>query len=49
MDKTIPLRLHYRPMSMADVGRVPIDCQGTLEDVRRRIEELGASAMLVFQ
>jgi GNAT superfamily N-acetyltransferase len=48
MDKTIPLPLRYRPMSTADLGRVPIDCQGTQEDVRSRIADLGASAMLVF-
>ena len=35
-------------MTMADVGRAPIDCQGSEEEVRARIADLGASAILAF-
>lgn len=35
-------------MRMADVGRAPIDCQGTEDEVRARIAALGASAILAF-
>ena len=40
--------LHYRLMTQADVGRIPIDCQGAAGEVRARIAELGSSAVLVF-
>ena len=40
--------LHTRVMASADVGRLPIDCQGTADEVRARIADLGSSAMLVF-
>lgn len=40
--------IHYRPMTMSDVGNVPIDCQGTEATVRTRIADLGASAILAF-
>ncbi len=50
MEKTItlPTGMHYRLMTTADVGRAPIDCQGTADEVRGRIADLGSSAMLVF-
>ena len=40
--------MHYRLMTMADIGRAPIDCQGTEGEVRTRIADLGASAILAF-
>ncbi len=40
--------LHYRMMTAIDVGRVPIDHQGTPQDVLARIADLGSSAALVF-
>ena len=40
--------IHYRPMVKSDIGSVPIDCQGTEDEVSGRIDDLGASAMLAF-
>ena len=40
--------MHYRLMTMADIGRAPIDCQGAENEVRARIADLGASAILAF-
>ena len=40
--------IHYRPMTMSDLGNVPIDCQGTEAVVRSRIADLGASAILAL-
>ena len=40
--------IHYRPMTMSDLGNVPIDCQGSEATVRSRIGDLGASAILAF-
>ncbi len=40
--------IHYRPMTMSDLGNVPIDCQGTEAAVGSRIADLGASAILAF-
>ncbi len=40
--------IHYRPMTMSDLGNVPIDCQGSEATVRSRIADLGASAILAF-
>jgi GNAT superfamily N-acetyltransferase len=40
--------LSYRPMQLTDVGAVPIDHQGSPEEVRARIEELGSCALLVL-
>ena len=40
--------IHYRPMTMSDLGNVPIDCQGPEAEVRSRIADLGASAILAF-
>jgi hypothetical protein len=38
----------FRPMTADDLGRVPIGHQGEPDEVRRRIAELGSSAMLAF-
>lgn len=40
--------LIYRAMRSGDLGRVPIDHQGSPEEVRARIEELGSCALLAF-
>lgn len=40
--------IHYRPMTMSDLGSVPIDCQGPEAGIRSRIADLGASAILAF-
>lgn len=40
--------LHFRPLVADDLGRVPLNCQGTDEEVAARIEDLGASAVLAF-
>ncbi len=40
--------LTYRAMRLADVGVVPIDHQGSPEEVRARIEELGSCALLAL-
>ncbi len=40
--------VHYRMMTASDVRRVPIDHQGTPEDVLARIADLGSSAALVL-
>jgi GNAT superfamily N-acetyltransferase len=37
-----------RPMTAADVGRVPLVHQGEPDEVRRRIADLGSSAILAF-
>ena len=37
-----------RQMTTADVGRLPIGCQGEPDEVRQRIAELGSSAILAF-
>jgi hypothetical protein len=38
-----------RPMTAADGGRVPLTHQGEPDDVRRRIADLGSSAILAFE
>ena len=38
----------YRPMAEADLGRHPIGCQGSRDEVAARIRDLGASAILAF-
>jgi GNAT superfamily N-acetyltransferase len=40
--------LELRMMTLADVGTVPIGHQGDADEVRRRIEDLGSSAVLAF-
>lgn len=40
--------LELRMMTAADVGTVPIGHQGDADQVRRRIEDLGSSAVLAF-
>jgi GNAT superfamily N-acetyltransferase len=39
----------FRPMVAADIGRVPIGCQGEIDAVRARIGDLGASAILALE
>ena len=41
-------RISFRPMTIADVGVAPISHQGEPDEVRQRIADLGASAMLAF-
>ena len=41
-------RISFRPMTIADVGVAPISHQGEPDEVRQRITDLGASAMLAF-
>jgi GNAT superfamily N-acetyltransferase len=40
--------IHYRPLVAADLEAVPLNCQGTLEEVRARVADLGAAAILAF-
>ena len=40
--------LGFRLMTAADLGRVPIGCQGGAPAVRARIADLGSSAVLAF-
>ena len=40
--------IHYRPMTAADLGAVPIGHQGDEQEVRARIQDLGSSAILAF-
>jgi len=40
--------ISFRPMTIADVGVVPISHQGEPDEVRQRIAELGSSAILAF-
>jgi GNAT superfamily N-acetyltransferase len=40
--------INLRAMVASDVGRLPIGCQGEPAEVRQRIAELGASAILAF-
>ncbi len=40
--------IRFRPMGAQDLGRVPMDCHGTETDLARRLETLGAAAMLAF-
>ncbi len=42
-------RIHYRLLTKADVDRVPLQHQGSREEVLQRIEALGSSAMLAFE
>jgi GNAT superfamily N-acetyltransferase len=41
--------IQYRPLAAADVGRVPLLHQGTPEEVRARIADIGSSAILAFE
>lgn len=43
-----PGGLELRMMTLADVGSVPIGHQGDADEVRRRIVDLGSSAVLAF-
>lgn len=40
--------INYRPMMMDDVEYVPLGCQGSRDNIKQRIHELGASAILAF-
>lgn len=40
--------IRFRPMGAQDLGRVPMDCHGTEADLARRVETLGAAAILAF-
>jgi GNAT superfamily N-acetyltransferase len=40
--------IRYRPMTMADIDRVPIGCQGGREALAARIRDLGAAAILGY-
>ena len=40
--------IDYRPMTVEDLGTVPIGHQGDAQEVRARIQDLGASAILAF-
>ena len=41
-------KVRFRLMTTADVGSVPIDHQGTTDEVLTRIDDLGSSAVLAF-
>jgi GNAT superfamily N-acetyltransferase len=43
-----PGPIHYRPLVAADLAAVPLNCQGSRDDVRARVADLGAAAMLAF-
>ncbi len=38
----------YRMMGMEDIDRLPVGCQGSRDDVVRRVEDLGSCAVLGF-
>ena len=40
--------ISFRPLTAADIGRVPIGHQGDADEVRQRIVDLGSSALLAF-
>jgi len=40
--------IQYRPMQASDIGAVPIAHQGEPDEVRARVADLGASAILAF-
>lgn len=41
--------IRYRPMSLDDLGAVPISHMGSEAEVRRRIETIGSAAILAFE
>lgn len=43
-----PPTIRYRPMTKGDVGHVPISCQGSKEDIDKRLEDLESCAILGF-
>ena len=47
MDQTGSIR--YRPMRVADIGLVPIGCQGGRKAVESRIADIGSAAILAFE
>ena len=48
MSSTTAPTIRYRPMTVEDIGAVPIGHQGDEQEVRARIQDLGASAVLAF-
>lgn len=38
----------YRPLALADLDTVPLQCQGELEEIQERLAASGSSAMLAF-
>ena len=43
-----PLDITYRPMTLDDIGRVPIGCQGDSDALADRIRDVGSAAILAF-
>jgi GNAT superfamily N-acetyltransferase len=41
-------KISYRPMVLKDIERVPLGCQGSLDEILNRVDDLGATAMLAF-
>ncbi len=41
--------IHYRLLTEADIGQVPLQHQGNPEEVLERIKDCGSSAMLAFE
>ena len=48
MSTDVLARLTFRPMTLADLDRVPLRCQGAREEIAARIAALGAAAILAF-
>jgi GNAT superfamily N-acetyltransferase len=48
MTDAVLARLELRPMTLADLDRVPLRCQGSREEIAARIADLGAAAILAF-
>jgi GNAT superfamily N-acetyltransferase len=40
--------IRYRVMTVEDIGRVPLGCQGTNAEIEARIRALGSTAILAF-
>ena len=40
--------IRYRMMMIKDISAVPIGCQGDVEDIKSRIQQLGSCAVLAF-
>lgn len=40
--------ISFRPLTMEDIGRVPVDCQGEARSLAERTADLGAAAILAF-
>lgn len=48
MTTTTATTLRFRPLEPGDLGKVPLRCQGTPDEVRATLADLGASAILAF-